>query len=24
VIEAAEKLPAGVRFSIDLNPLDML
>jgi primosomal protein N' (replication factor Y) len=24
VIEAAEKLPAGARFSIDLNPLDML
>jgi primosomal protein N' (replication factor Y) len=24
VIEAAEKLPSGVRFSIDLNPLDML
>jgi primosomal protein N' (replication factor Y) len=24
VVEAAERLPAGVRFSIDLNPLDML
>jgi primosomal protein N' (replication factor Y) len=24
LIEAAERLPAGARFSIDLNPLDML
>ena len=24
LVEAAERLPAGVRFSIDLNPLDML